>query len=517
VGPFRSISPESQDERDARGLAGRLASPPRDRDALRVAATHLEHWLRARGVSGDPRLPAALIGRLRAGRAPLVHHLLALEEVSHAGVYACLRILGYDLEDLPLLQAVLHRDRTVMLSTTSYDRERPSVWPAAFTEHVDLSRGEFVSELVSRFDSYPAPDLADGAAASRFVHLRIGRFDTDLTPSVVPGSIVRVDTGDCGPARFNPRAQRGGDRPVYAVAHLRGLSCAYVDWIGEERIALIPHHHRRAPTIYRLQDEAVVLGRVCTELRPMDVEDEPNRRRGHTPCASRLVRPDADRQPFGAFLRSSREAIGMTHRDAHAVSVRIAEVYNDRRFAIGIGTLSDWESQRELPLSVPHLVSLAACYAVSFTDLLRASRLLSAPRLMPSERRASAPDRVDASLFQPALWPAVQRVGGLQDLSWDDVFRCGDGATAFDRVLVGARYLIVNRRVRNVTRATSALVDRPLYILSDECGRQICAGCFVDRDRLYIQPDPLRPPSIRALACDRVTIRGRVTAILRCR
>jgi hypothetical protein len=515
VGFQPPIPVESERASGGPWLAGHLTAPLRDRGALAAAAGHLEQWLRSLGVAGDPRLPRELLARLRAGHTPLVQHILALNEVTKVGIPACLRIVGYDLDDLPLLQAILHRDRTTLLPTATYDRDRRVMWPAGFHEHADLARGEFMPELVSRFGA-PAIAQVDDDSVSRFVYLRVGRFDVDLVPSVVPGSIVQVDTGDCGP-RFISRAPRR-DRPVFAVAHVRGLTCAYVDWLDDRRIALISTHHRRSPTIYRLDDEAVVLGRVTAELRPQTTFGSAVSGRRHDHCASRLIRPDPDRQTFGAFLRSSREAIGMTHRDAHAISRRVAEAYGDRRFAIGIGTLSDWESQRDLPLSVPHMISLAACYSVPFTDLLRTAGLRSSASFGLSHRAAPPLDLPEVALFQPALLPAVRVAADLPDLSWDDVFRCGDGATVFDRALLGGRYLIVNRRVRSVARASSsASIEPSLYIVSDECGRQICAGCFLDRDHLYIQPDPQLPLAIRAVSRDRIRIRGRVAAILRCR
>jgi hypothetical protein len=511
-----TIVGESERERDERWLAGHLTSPLRTPDASARAAARIDELVDARGLTGDPRIPVGLVARVRAGHTPLVHHVLALHELTQVGVYECLRIFGYDLEDLPLLQAVLHRDRTVILPATTSDHGQRTTWPAALDEHADLARGEFLPEIVSRFESRVPADVAD-PSASRFLYLRVGRFDTGLIPILVPGTIVQVDTFDRGPTRFTSRGLRGDRRPLYAVAHLRGLTCAYVDWLDDRTIALVSIHHHEPPLIYRLDDEAVVLGRVCADLRPMEVRAEDVSKRGHDHCASRLLRPDPERQTFGAFLRASREAIGMTHRDAHAVSLRIADAYRDPRFAVGVGTLSDWESQSALPLHVPHVISLAVCYGVSFTDLLRASRLLGRDSVQPERHHAAPYDNAALETpVAPALLHAVRIAADLPDLSWDDVFRCGDEATVFDRALLGARYLIVNRRSRSLARkGTIPTIDRPLYVVSDECGRQFCSGCFVDRDRFYIQPDPHLPLSMRAVPRRCVTIRGRIVAALR--
>lgn len=216
----------------------------------------------------------------------------------------------------------------------------------------------------------------------------------------------------------------------------------------------------------------------------------------------RLVRPDPERQTFGRFLRSARQAIGMSHREAHELSTTIAQAYDDQRFAIGVGTLSDWESQDELPLHVPHVFSLAACYAVSFGDFLRAGRVVK-----------TDPFSITSVT---SLIHAVRIVAGLPHLTWDDVFRCGSRDTVFDRAVSGARYLIVNRRDRRIAHASDTpTIDRPLYLLRDPHGRHVCSGCFAEGRHIYLQPDPQLPLKVRALPRTHISVCGRVVAALR--
>jgi len=508
----RSQTPRGESERayDERWLAGRLTVPGRTTEACAQSADRLERLLATRGLIGDPHLPQGLVGRVRSGGAALVHHVTTLSRLTNLDLYESLRLFGYDLEDLPLLQAVLHRDRTVLLPTTIYDNARQLLWPSRFDEYVDLTRGEFLPELVTRFGTRGVENID---AEMRFLYLRLGRLDTRLVPTLVPGSIVQIDTTDRGSARFTAHPSHHVNRAIYAVAHLRGLSCSYVDWIDDERIALAPAYQYGAPLIYQVGTEAVVLGRIRMELRPMDVVADDTARGGHDHCATRLLRPNADCQTFGPFIRTAREALGMTHRDAHASSVRVAAAYGDPRFAFGVGTLSDWESQSEPPLYISHLLSLAACCAVSFFDLLRAARLSPADHV---ELSVLPCDLENNSVLPPALLHAARIAADLPDLGWDDVFRCGDGAPVFDRVMAGTQYVIVNRRSRRVpAKHEASTIDRPLYVLRDECGRQMCASCFVASDQLFIQPDPRLPLAIRSVSRNRITIRGRVVAALR--
>ena len=505
-------------------LLERAADRPAEPAAL---AERLERWLASRGwslaqltaatrdgVRGDRRMriPEGFAARIRRGRAPHVYQLLALSEAAGADLYECLTLFGYDLEDIPLLQAALHQDRTVALPVTVYDRERAVDWPSAFDATADPSRGEFVAELASSIEPRPV-SMLNAACHPDAIYVRIGRHARTLVPAVVPGSIVRVDTSDRTPSRTPP----GRTRHVYLVAHVRGLTCTYVDWIDEERIALVPEGHASPPVICRLGEEAVVLGRVRDELRPMDVgAEKPAAGSGRDHCAPRLVLPDPERQTFGRFLRSARELIGMTHREAHEISTKIADAYGDRRFAIGVGTLSDWESQDDLPLHVPHLFSLSVCYSVSFGDLLRAATVVDRDPFMTPFMTLNAEAAGDVPAVPPALLHALRISVRRSNLSWDDVFRVGARAAIFDRSLVGARYLILDRRDRRLARVdASAAIDRPLYVLSDPQGRHLCSGCFAAGENLYIHPDPRLNVKLRAVPRGCLSIRGRVLAVLR--
>jgi hypothetical protein len=447
--------------------------------------------------------------------------MIHLSEVTGVDLYQCFKAIGYDLEDIPLLQAALLRRQTVPLPTTVYDRSRLIGWPGPVGDGVDLRRGEFISELISGVESRCASDL-QATCVQQMRYFRVGHRDRHLSPDIVPGTIVGVDVSDRGPADGPIRKPTASARPIYMVAHLRGLTCTYVDWIGDRRIALVPRTHHCKPVLYTLNDEAVVIGRVREELRPLKVEpcDAPGT--GHDHPAPRLVFPDADRQTFGRFLRSARESIGLTHREAHAISSRVADAYRDRQYAIGVGTLSDWESQDEPPRHIPHVISLAICYAVSFGQLLRAARLVERdPFEMPFGNPPTTSSRAaldGLSALPPALVHAARIAAGLPGLSWNDVFRCGRNAAVFDRSVSGASYLIVDRRDRRLPGVREpATIDRPLYILGDSRGRQICSGCFGADGHIYIQPDPSLPLSVKRIPRDHVSIRGRAVAALRVR
>ena len=234
-------------------LSGRLHSPPRDLGAARRTAART-----------GCELPRTLVERIRSGQSAHVHDVLAFSKRARVGLYEAFLLFGHDLEDLPPLQAALHRDRTVILPTTAYDHERVIDWPTPLADRDDPRHGEFLSELPGSFERQPV-SVTGAACAANSLYVRTGWDDTSLVPVLVPGTMVRVDTADRGPGTSGP------SRSIYAVADRRGVTCTYVDWLDDRRIALVPHRHDRRPVIRRLEDEAVILGRVRAELRPMCV------------------------------------------------------------------------------------------------------------------------------------------------------------------------------------------------------------------------------------------------------
>jgi transcriptional regulator with XRE-family HTH domain len=72
---------------------------------------------------------------------------------------------------------------------------------------------------------------------------------------------------------------------------------------------------------------------------------------------------------WGRKLRKLREELGLTLRDVHAVSLRLAARHRNRRLAISPGRLSMIETKNEVP-SIFRLYALAIIYRRDVKELL---------------------------------------------------------------------------------------------------------------------------------------------------
>ena len=72
---------------------------------------------------------------------------------------------------------------------------------------------------------------------------------------------------------------------------------------------------------------------------------------------------------WGRKLRNVREELGLTLRDVHAASLRLAGRYKNRRLAISPGRLSMIETKNEVP-SIFRLYALANIYRRDVKELL---------------------------------------------------------------------------------------------------------------------------------------------------
>ncbi len=72
---------------------------------------------------------------------------------------------------------------------------------------------------------------------------------------------------------------------------------------------------------------------------------------------------------WGRKLRATREELGLTLRDVHKASLRLAARYRNRRLILSPGRLSMIETKNEVP-SIFRLFALSIIYRRDIKDLL---------------------------------------------------------------------------------------------------------------------------------------------------
>src|SRR5262249_33835788 len=174
---------------------------------------------------------------LRVGAAyPNIYQVFALSHLSNYLLVDWLRVFGLQLDDIPRLQAVLNRRRTVVLDSTNYDKEAWVPWFHDNTTPPKLRRILPIARLVTPAHAYRVRTIERWNRAS-FLYARIGQEDAVAFPELVPGSLLRVNpqttsvTLRIGDSRLS--------RQPYLVEHKGRLMCCRLKLIDGERVGLI--------------------------------------------------------------------------------------------------------------------------------------------------------------------------------------------------------------------------------------------------------------------------------------
>jgi hypothetical protein len=485
----------------------------------------------------------AFYAELDSGQTPDIHQVAALAKITGHRFIDWLALFGYHVGDLLKLQLEFLTERTVLLPNVLYDPLVSVPWVRRLDPHADLDHTQPLAMLIDAMGYEPIGAL-DKLNRKRYLYARIGKRDDMLRSRLAAGSVVRVD-----PTQTTVAPVGTHHRPIYLVQHLGGLCCCYVERLDEHHIVLLPDDGASHFMRCRVGAEAVILGTVDTELRPLlaqpaDVPAGP-REKYQGSHRMRLFEslPDVQQGP-GAFARLSRERLGICFREAQAMTRALAKRFEDKHYNVALGSLSDAETQNILPRHIPKILSLCAVYGMDMWQYLRAGSVpvddlhgapippqylsdeeapINAVPLMPStptsEATITATEMIMNRLGEIPFF-LLRYMGdliGQEQLSLDDVYVWGQRERALHPMLQGAILLIVNRRQRRVpdARMRLSLSQRPLFLIRTPSGQLLAGMCAVDGDVLLVQPhNASRTPVLSFQARD-VEVIGRISAVLR--
>jgi len=260
-----------------------------------------------------------------------------------------------DLAQIPRLQIRLHRERTVLVTPVETDTNRVSSWtiakcPAARTG-------------ASLRSAATPPNRLD----EPYLYAKIGTADNPTFPELLPGSIVRVATRNKGFAGFSTDSNSG---PIYLVERVGGLTCCRVRRLDHLHIQLLSRQSAQSSFPLRLDEEARILGRVETELRPNQALHVSTSAADSGMSNSLLRRTSQNVPKLCTLLKISRERSGLTFRSAHDLSTSVAQALHDKHYAISIGLLSDYETIGTPPRHTAKIMTLCILYGIDFFQYL---------------------------------------------------------------------------------------------------------------------------------------------------
>jgi len=466
-----------------------------------------------------PRQPAFHIRRnfyfqLRSGLSPKFQQVLALSQLTGSPLWDWLVVFGFSLADIPHMQAVLTRPRTLLIEKDLVDPQSLIPFLRYRWAGAALPAAGPLSQLLEPSGSYPAVSFL-ARARDDFVYAKIGTEDALAFPELRSGSIVRADPRLVGASLLETPGQRS--HHLYLVQHGHGLNCGRLHVSGPNRVAFVTSNRSLAGVEFRLGTEARILGVVDLELRFRPA----SAKRGTTNATSRTTSDIAESwkpgpieirasQRPGALLESARTRAGLSFRSASNLSRTIANTLGDHRYFASSGTLSDYEAGDNLPRHIHKLFTLAIVYSLPLRDLLRSfgialddfgkAGLTHKARVSRTRiRRTKNEER--GGFFENAqnqfghvplfLASALPALSGLTHTSLRDIFWLGGERNPLHPSLRGALFVLVNRRSKTpriVSRMP--LWEQPLYLLEERGGSYLAASCALENGRLvmYVYP-----------------------------
>lgn len=473
---------------------------------------------------------------------PTISRVLALSHITNYRLTDWLAVFGFDLDAIFRLNLLIPRKDTTVLHSEVYD---PYAWIRWFAERPDAPTASEIAPL-GQFLTPSAPKRARDVLAlnqRHFLYARIGERDQHAFSYFVPGSIVRVDTQRTGKQHAGLHVNQ--ESPFFLVQHDAGFACSKLTWLEKDRVILRCPERPYAGREACIGKDVQVLGTIDAEIRPVSVNHYLRRitmrlARSPKPQLKQAVNLETD---LRGLLRRSRMSLGMTFREASSLSRIIATILSDELYFVAFSTLSDYEASAAPPRHIQKIFTLCLLYHIRFEQFLRASGLPIEragrepipdeliPREMPRQDRrtqVNGPgDSPNTGGFLATLlnqWQEVplflrfslDDIAGLKGFSLSDVFWVGCDRAAQHPLLLGATFIVVNRRSRNPPASGLVGCEQPLYLVLRRDGTFMCGRCTLEDRYLIVHGYPgLRVGREQYIKDTDVEIVGQITTIVR--
>ena len=299
--------------------------------------------------------------------------MIAFSRVTNYRLCDWLAVFGFRLDDIPRLQLQIVRRRTVLLDSSIYDEDQ---WIPWFVERLSESSLPGIAPLAHVLKLGPSRRASELLALNkrRFIYAKVGRENAFAYPDLMPGSIARIDVR----RKPDPLLTLGpsSGKSIFLVQNGLFLHCGHLRITGNNRIVLHSTHFPFAQVELTLGRNVRILGMADAEIRPVVPRPASEIALGSTTVAKAdvavIAGPRADLQQL---LRTSRMRVGLSFREASAMSRRIARELADGMYFAAPGTLSDYENLASPLRHVQKIISLCVLYCIDFWSFLRSGRL----------------------------------------------------------------------------------------------------------------------------------------------
>jgi hypothetical protein len=441
--------------------------------------------------------------------SPSLHQLFALSHISGCRFNDWLRVFGFNPEDLARLQVLLSSKRTTLLNCSLEDPESWLPWFQNKSGNFPVRPIAPMGQLLA----FAAPRRLRSLQPNKnnFLYAKIGREDVLAFPDLLPGTIVRADTTPT--ATMILARNDKGQAPLFLIEHANGFCCCRLQALGKNRILPMSAQLPYAQVELQLHEEVRVLGVLDLEIRPLlkaEQSEVPKEFAKHW----RPSRLKPRETKLSHLLRDARVRMGLSFREASAMSRRIAAELGDKQYFAAPGSLSDYEAVDIPPRHIHKAITLCAVYGLQFSTFLTSVGLdlgeagkdpipdNLVPRKIPGGFRDTdnETDEPTGNGFLHQLVNGTQPVpfflreslcdlSGVRSLSLHDFFWVGGEPNPLHPLLENGLLVIVNRHRKKVIYSRSKpLWQQPLYMLLKRDGTYVCGCCSSENGSLVIHP-----------------------------
>ncbi|HSZ00460.1 MAG TPA: hypothetical protein VK788_13245 [Terriglobales bacterium] len=446
---------------------------------------------------------------------PTIHQMLALSHITNYRLYDWLAVFGFDLDHISGFQLLIPRQRTTLLDSSVYDVQAWIPWFVERPNQAPVPPIAPVGQLLVSARPRRAAELL-ALSKKRFLYCKVGEGDVHAFPHFAPGSIVRIDERRSG--ELLSQGNNNSKSRLFLVAHGSGFTCSQLLVLDKDRIILYSSERPCSQLELRLGKEARILGVVDAEIRSLTghrTVEIPHRLAG-SPKPLPLHQPRLQTN-LKDLLRHSRLGVGLSFREASAISRRIANTLTDQLYFAAPSTLSDYETLSTPPRHIQKIITLCVLYCIYFDEFLRTGELpldqaghdpipdelvprqapIRSPDLQASNGQEHLPEHgsfLDSVLKQWEEVPlflrhSLNELAGLKKFSLSDVFWVGGDKAPSHPLLINAAFVVVNRRVKNPAQSKTAC-QPPLCLLLKRDGSYLCGCCALHQGNLVVRSYP---------------------------
>ncbi len=452
-------------------------------------------------------LPHNLYYDLRHGSfSPSLFQLFAFSRISGYRLVDWLRVFGFDVEAIPRLQIQFSSKRTILLDSSVEDPRTLVAW---LRNLAGRAPSEDVVPL-SQVLEWTTPRTLASLATIRdkgFLYAKIGYQDAWSFPELLPGSIVRVRPISLDDLLQRPRAEQS--KGLILLEHAKGLCCCHIRIVGAERIAVVATQMPYAQVEFNVPQEARIIGAADLEIRNLLRPEQPAVPREFAKRWRPEVLSEFPSQ-LGPLLRQARLRMGLSFREASAISREIANLLGDIRYFTAPGSLSDYENGNIPPRHLHKVITFCVVYSLHFQAVLQAlglspqdagqepiPQLLTGRPLPAGSELVSEADETEQAGFLGKILADFSEIplflrgslpvlSGLRSPSLKDCFWIG-GARGSHPYLAGGILALVNRQRKKPNDCgPKPMWQQPLYIVLKRDGTYLCGCCSRENNSLVV-------------------------------